>query len=141
MEPGRSFFSWVSRRDLRLGSIFSSEARNSLRQLALSAIEGAVLTAAAALALWWKLEAGLFRPALVGLAAAFGVSTLSVALLVFARLHKVPFGGFMKAFGAGVALRAAVLAALMAAGYGTPWKTQGALLASYTLGVLFLLLL
>jgi hypothetical protein len=129
-----------SPQDFLLGFTFSSEARSSLRRTARSAIEGAALSGAAIAVLRWKLEPGLFLPAAVGVLAAFGTSTVSLGLIVFAREFKWEFAGFMKAWGAGVFVRAVGLAALMAAAYGKPQGLQMSLLGSYALGILFLLL-
>lgn len=105
-----------------------------------SATEGAVLTAVIIGALRWKVEPGLFVPAVIGILAAYGASTLSVGILAAARLRKVEFRGFLRAYGAGVGIRAGVLAALIISAWGEPVKMQSALLASYALGVLVLLL-
>lgn len=93
----------------------------------------------AAFALAWKLDRALLGPALAGLGLAWVSSSASVALLVGAR--QGPFKGFLLAFGAGVAVRAAVLAGIMAAVWGKESRVQSAVLASYVLGVLALLLL
>ncbi|PCI34138.1 MAG: hypothetical protein COB53_11955 [Elusimicrobia bacterium] len=90
--------------------------------------------------LHWLVEPDSFVPAVVGILTAYAASTLSVAILLAARSRKVKFDSFMKAYGAGVAIRAGGLLALVVAGWGTPTPVQSALLASYTLGVLVLLL-
>lgn len=97
----------------------------------------ALASAAGALA-WRLLEPAARRPAAVGLAAAWAVSTVSVAVLVLKR-HG-PYKTFLRAFGAGVALRGLVLAALMGAVWGKSPEEQAPLLGAYTLGVLGLLL-
>ena len=139
-EPNRFFCSLESPRDFQLGFTFSSEARKCLRQIALSAIEGAVLTAIIVAGLRWFVEPLVLCSAVVGILAAYGTSTVSIAILSIARLRKTEFDGFMKAYGAGVGIRAVGLIALVVYGWGAPIPIQSALLASYALGVLGLLL-
>lgn len=108
-----------------------------LRPIVLSAVEGAVLAAGAgAAACLWLGPAARWRAG-VGLAAAWLASTASVAALSLTR--EGPPRGFMRAFGAGVALRAFVLVALMAAVWGGGWDEQAPVLSAYALGVLGLL--
>ncbi len=81
----------------------------------------------------------MLGPALVGLGLAWASSSVSVAFLVCARPGA--FKGFLRAFGAGVAVRAAVFAGIMAGVWGKESRVQAAALVSYALGVLALLLL
>lgn len=81
----------------------------------------------------------MLGPALAGLGLAWASSSASVALLVCARPE--PFKGFLRAFGAGVAIRAAVFAGIMAGVWGKESRVQAAALVSYAFGVLALLLL
>lgn len=94
--------------------------------------------AAAAASCVWLGPGDRFRVAL-GLAAAWLASTASVAAL--ALMRDMPGIGFMRAFGAGVALRGFVLAALMAAVWGQEGEVQAPLLSAYALGILGLLTL
>ena len=122
-----------------MASTSSSSGRSRLRTALRSALEGAALTIAAAVPLGWMLDRALVGPALAGLGLAWAASSVSVALLVYARA--APFERFLRAFGAGVALRAAVLAGIMIAFWGEDRAVQSAALASFALGVLVLLLL
>ena len=81
----------------------------------------------------------LLGPVAQGIAAAWAASTASVAALIFARGRSMK--AFWWAFGGGMALRAAVLTALMIHVWDAHWERQGAVLGAYALGVLFLLLL
>lgn len=76
---------------------------------------------------------------MLGLAAAWAASSLGVTMLIFAESGN--FQTFLRAYGAGVAIRAAVLIVLMAAVYGKAWAVQAPLLGAYALGVLTLLLI
>jgi len=127
-------------RGFQLGFTFSSEARKCLRQIALSAIEGAVITAVIVAVLRWKIEPTLFVSAAIGILAAYGASTVSVVILSVARFRKVEFSGFMRAYGAGVGIRGAGLAVLIVSSFGASTQVKSALLASYALGILVLLL-
>lgn len=110
-----------------------------LRTIVASAVEGAVLAAAAgAAACLWLGPQARWRAA-VGLGAAWAASTASVAAI--ALMRDAPGGGFMRAFGAGVALRGFVLVALMGAVWGQGWDGQAPLLSAYALGILGLLTL
>lgn len=122
-----------------MGSTCSSGARGRLALAARSALEGAALAVLAGAALARGLDERAARLAWAGLGAAWAASTASVALIVFARGR--PFRAFLRAVGAGIALRAAALAALMAAVWKREWAAQAPLLGAYALGVLFLLLL
>lgn len=75
---------------------------------------------------------------MIGLAAAWAASSAGMAMLIYAEPGR--FQAFLRAYGAGVALRAGVLVVLMAAVYGKPWSSQAPLLGSYALGVMALLL-
>ena len=108
-----------------------------LRPIAVSALEGAALAAAAGALLRAGLPPGMRRPALLGLAAAWAVSTLSTAALVWFR--GAPFREFLRAYGAGAALRGMVFIALSAAVWGGTWEEQAPLLSAYALGTLGLL--
>lgn len=122
-----------------MASTSSSDARSRLRTAGRSALEGAAAVAAAAVLLRGVLEERSFGPALGGLSAAWAASSISVTLLIFARPRS--FETFLKAFGGGVLLRAAVLAGLMVWSRGRGWAAQAPILGAYALGVLFLLLL
>ena len=98
-----------------------------------------MLAGAAALLSGWVLRRALLASVAEGLAAAWAVSTASVAALVFAQRMSVD--AFWWAFGGGVALRAVVMGSLMAWVWDAHWERQGALLGAYALGILFLLLL
>lgn len=95
------------------------------------------MAAAAGAAVRLGLRPGLRAPALAGLAAAWAVSTASTAALVWFR--EAPFRDFLRAYGAGVALRGLVFVALSAAVWGGAWEEQAPLLSAYALGVLGLL--
>lgn len=101
---------------------------------AVSAFEGAVLAAAVGAASWALVEPGSRGPVLKGLAAAWGVSTASIAAL--AAFRGGSFRTFLRAFGAGMALRASVLIALVAATWNEGWDGQAPLLGAYVLGTL-----
>lgn len=113
-----------------------SVASNRLRPVVASALEGALLAGAAGAAAWVTLKPGVRDLAIAGLGAAWGVSTVSVAALAFFR--EGSFRTFMRAFGAGVAVRALVLVALVAATWGEGWDGQAPLLGAYALGTLVL---
>jgi hypothetical protein len=72
--------------------------------------------------------------AAVGLAAAWGVSTASIAAIALFR--KRSFQTFLRAFGWGVALRSSVLVLLIAATWNGGWEEQAPLLSAYVLGTL-----
>ena len=112
--------------------------RSRLRPIAASALEGAALAAAAGTLLSSRLGPAMRRPALVGLATAWGVSTAGTAALIWFR--GAPFRTFLRAYGAGVALRGFVFVALSAAVWGGAWEEQAPLLSAYALGVLGLLI-
>ncbi len=122
-----------------MASTYSSGGRSRLRTVLRSSFEGAALAFLAAFVLSWRLDRVLLGPALAGLGLAWASSSASVALLVCARPE--PFEGFLRAFGAGVAIRAAVFAGIMAGVWGKESRVQAAALVSYALGVLALLLL
>lgn len=97
------------------------------------------MAAAAGAGAWACLGPGSRGWAALGLAAAWGATTASIAVLA-------AFGGesiksFLRAFGAGVALRAGALALLAAATWGRGWDVQAPLLGAYALGTLGLLTL
>lgn len=89
-------------------------------------------------AAWRWLPSGVRPAAAVGLSAAWAASTASMAALVWFR--RAPFKSFLHAFGAGVALRGLVFAALAAAVWGLDGERQAAVLSAYALGVLGLLI-
>lgn len=111
-------------------------ASNRLRPAVASALEGALLAGAAGAAAWATLEPGVRDLVVAGLCAAWGVSTASIAALAFFRERS--FRTFLRAFGAGVALRASVLVALVIATWGEGWDGQAPLLGAYALGTLVL---
>lgn len=111
-------------------------ASNRLRPALVSALEGALLAGAAGAALWAWAGSDVRVRAVLGLAAAWGVSTASIAALAVFRERS--FQTFLRAFGAGVALRASVLVALVAATWGEGWDGQAPLLGAYALGTLVL---
>ncbi len=92
---------------------------------------------AGAVLIRWRLAGELFKPALIGVVAAWMVSTASVAVLLAFRGKS--FEAFMWAFGGGVLLRMAVLALLMAAAQGARYGVQAAMLGAYAGGILVLL--
>jgi len=77
------------------------------------------------------------RAALMGLFASWAVSTGSVSALLLYR--RGTFRQFVRAFGAGVLARMAVLAALMYVSWGRPYGLQASLLGAYAGGVLLML--
>jgi hypothetical protein len=77
--------------------------------------------------------------AFTGIAAAWVMSTGSVAALLFAR--EISSRAFWRAFGGGLAARVAVFAVLAVSVWGSDWGTQAATLLSYAGGNLALLLL
>ncbi|MFH1723814.1 MAG: hypothetical protein ABII00_04235 [Elusimicrobiota bacterium] len=87
--------------------------------------------------MWWLLEKALFGPALTGLVSAWAACSASVTGMVFAR--PVSTRAFWWAFGGGMALRAAVFAALVAVAWRDGGRVQAAMWGAYALGVLFLL--
>ena len=110
-----------------------------LRPLAIGALEGAAVAALGAAAIFPWLTPGDRHGAGVGLMAAWAASTASVGLLGFKR--GAPFEDYLRAFGAGVALRGFVLAALTAATWRQGWRGQSPVLGAYALGVLVLMVL
>jgi len=86
----------------------------------------------------WRLPESSASPAAAGIAAAWAASTASVAALLAFRGK--PFKVFIRAFGAGVVLRAAVLAALMAVVWGRSYEYQASMLGAYAAGILVLLI-
>jgi hypothetical protein len=97
-----------------------------------------VVALALALAAAALVDAAQRGPAAVGLALAWAASSISLSALLYGRSKG--FSAFMWAFGGGVALRGFVLAALMVRAWGRPFEWQAAILASYTLGCLALML-
>lgn len=96
------------------------------------------MVAVAAAALRGLLAPRDWTRAVIGLVAAWGASSLSVAGLILSRGG--PPRAFLRAFGAGVVLRGLVLVVLMAVVMGGRLDRQSPLLAAYALGVLGLLL-
>lgn len=86
----------------------------------------------------WALPESSASPAAAGIAAAWAASTVSVTLLLVFRGK--PFEVFIRAFGAGVALRAAVLAVLMAVVWGRSYEYQASMLGAYAAGILVFLI-
>lgn len=109
-------------------------ASNRLRPVVVSAVEGAVLALVGGVASWALLGPGSRGRAAVGLAAAWGVSTASIAAIALFRERS--FQTFLRAFGWGVALRASVLVLLIAATWSEGWEGQTPLLSAYVLGTL-----
>ena len=62
----------------------------------------------------------------------------STAVLLW--FHGAPFKTFLRAYGAGVALRGLIFVVLSAGVWGGAWAEQAPLLGSYALGVLGLLM-
>ena len=79
------------------------------------------------------------KMAMLGVAAAWAASSVGVAMML--KAESQTFQVFLRAWGAGVLLRAAVLVVLMAAVYGKSRSMQASLLGSYALGVMTLLLI
>jgi hypothetical protein len=95
---------------------------------------------AAAAAADWRLAGETLRaPILEGMGAAWAASTVGACALILARRRSER--AFLWSFGFGMALRAAVLAVLMAGPWWAASEERGAALASYALGVLGFLLL
>ena len=122
-----------------MGSISSLDAQSCRKAALKSAIEGAALSAIIAGFLAFFLDGKSAKLAMLGLAAAWAVSSAGVTMLIFA--DPGTFSTFLRAYGAGVAMRAGVLIVLMAAVYGKAWAVQAPLLGAYVLGVLTLLLI
>lgn len=85
----------------------------------------------------WSSEADR-RSLLIGTAAAWAASSVSVAWLLWARGREMRI--FWWAFGGGMVLRAGVLAALAVWGYGRESVSFEALLLSYVFALLALLM-
>ncbi len=101
-------------------------------------MEGAGLAVAGVALVHWKLPESSVSPAAAGIAAAWAASTVSaVVLLVF---HGKPFEVFIRAFGAGVVLRAVVLAVLMAVVWGRSYDYQASMLGADAAGILVFLI-
>ena len=116
-----------------------SSERRPLQRTLRSAAEGAALALALALPCRFVLDGEAAGHAFTGLAAAWVMSTGSVAALLFAR--EVSAKAFWRAFGGGLAARVAVFAALAVSVRGSDMRTQAAMLVSYAGGNLALLLL
>jgi hypothetical protein len=119
-----------------------STVSSAKRRLTKAAARGALEGGAVAVALGFAGAAAVDAPhrllVVVGVAAAWAVSTVSVAALLIGR--SISFPAFMRAFGAGVALRGAGLAVLMVKAWGQPYEWQASLLAPYALACMVLLL-
>lgn len=122
-----------------MASINSSALRESAATAVRSALEGAVLAAAAGALASLALDGELRRRCWLGLGLAWAASSLSVAAMAWGRA--VSPKAFWRAFGGGTALRGAALAALMWLTWKEPWDVQAAELGSYAVGVLGFLLL
>ena len=114
-----------------------SSERRPLRRTLHSAAEGAALALALALLCASVLGGSAAGHAFTGLAAAWVMSTGSVAALLFAR--EASSKAFWRAFGAGLAARVVVFAALAVSVRGSDWPTQAATLLSYAGGIAALL--
>lgn len=123
-----------------MGSFNSSALRSNARPAAVSALQALAVVAAAygLCALVWR-EPGPRRAVAVGLGAAWLVSSLSASAIMVAK--SVSTKAFWWAFGGGMALRMLTLVALMAAVVLKPALPAPALLLSYALGVLAVLLI
>lgn len=97
------------------------------------------LEALAAAALAWAVCPGDCRATAIGLGSAWAASSVSMAWLMSVRDR--PMQAFWRAFGGGMALRAATLVVLAVWAARHPRYSQPALLLSYAFGVLGLLLL
>lgn len=95
-----------------------------------AAAEGAVIAAASAAlgTAFWR-SGGAAAGICIGAAAAWAASAASLAWLLDARASSTK--AFWRAFGGGIALRAAVLAALAGWGWRRPGTSLAALLLSY----------
>ena len=123
-------------------SINSFELRRKARTAARSVAEAAVVGAAA---LWAASRIWHAKPErdglLIGGICAWAASSISTTALLASKASDSP-KPFWWAFGGGMGLRLATLAALMAYGYTHDGQvSQPALLLAYALGVLFFLLL
>ena len=121
-----------------MDSTGSSEKR-PLRRALRSAAEGAALALALALPCRLVLEGEAAGHAFTGIAAAWVMSTGSVAALLFAR--EASPKAFWRAFGGGLAARVLVFAVLAVSVHDGEWRAQAARLLSYAGGNLALLLL
>lgn len=123
-----------------MASISSLRNWDAVKVAARAAAEGAVagVIVAAAAALIWRgpaERAGIF----LGLGVAWLASSAGTAALMLAKAHSPE--AFWWAFGGGMAVRTAVLIALVGFSVYHPGLSQPALLVSYALGVLGFLLL
>ena len=116
-----------------------SSERRPLQRTLRSAAEGAALALAIALPCRSVLGAEAAGHAFTGLAAAWVMSTGSVAALLFAR--EISSKAFWRAFGGGLAARVAVFAVLAVSAGDGGWRALAARLLSYAGGNLALLLL
>lgn len=125
-----------------MGSFNSSALASSVKLAIRSTIEAAIagsvaLAGAAAIFKSGAERHGLF----IGGLSAWAASSISTTGLLVSKAHPSP-KAFWWAFGGGMGLRLAVMAALMAWGYVHDGAvSQPALLLSYAFGVLFFLLL
>jgi hypothetical protein len=103
----------------------------------LSTAGGALLASCAVVVLARLFSGMLFSAAFRGLLCAWAASSVSVGALAFFR--GAPGSVFWRVFGAGVALRAAVLFLLCLWVWREPRAVQTAFLSTYALGVLLLL--
>jgi len=120
-------------------STSSSEARSSLRAVLRGALEALALALVAGGTIQALMPPDIRGWALISLGAAWAVSAVSVAALVWARRFR--FKDFLRVYGAGVALRAVGLVVIIFVVDAEPYRVRSAALATYTLGVLALLLL
>lgn len=104
---------------------------------ALSAAEAALLGCAAAAVLWRLLDGAVFGAAAAGLALAWAASSLSTAAL--AATKSAGGRAFWWALGGGIALRAAVLLAMIGWAWKEPSQVQAGGWSAYALGVLLFL--
>lgn len=122
-----------------MGSTDSSAAPGVLTTGARAAAEGAVvaaLIAAGAVRVWSAPSA--VRAVEIGVALAWAASAVSVAWLLWARGREMKI--FWWAFGGGMALRGGTLVALAAWGYRRETVSLDALLISYAVALIALLL-
>lgn len=113
--------------------------RPSAKAAARSAAEGALAAVFVGVVAVFVLGVEARFYTALGLALAWAVSTASVAAVFAAGLGSRR--AFWWAFGGGMALRLFVFAAVAAWSWGRPSAVQSSLLASYTLGLLALLLI
>jgi len=121
-----------------LDSTASSAPSDAFKTGARAAAEGAVLAAVAALAatrIWTSPSERLGIE--VGAAAAWASSSVSVSWLIWARGREWKI--FWRAFGGGMALRAATLAVLAFWGYRRESASLNALLVTYVIVLIALL--